>query len=131
MKWKTTVQSYRRPRRISCSISIKSERTDGTYSPVMYPEIEIWTENGYTPMMYAIKDNKVFMADRFLDMGANINAVAKWESIHNVGSCPKRAIKFLSLNYFSPEDLMGKVRLSRKYRRHKIPMQSVSGIVKS
>ncbi|CAL1267049.1 unnamed protein product, partial [Larinioides sclopetarius] len=27
--------------------------------------------------MYAIKDNKVFMADRFLDMGANINAVAK------------------------------------------------------
>ncbi|KAF8791198.1 Ankyrin-1 like protein [Argiope bruennichi] len=34
-------------------------------------------ENGYTPLMYAIRDNKVFMADRFLDMGANINAVAK------------------------------------------------------
>ncbi|KAG8199145.1 hypothetical protein JTE90_015980 [Oedothorax gibbosus] len=34
-------------------------------------------ETGYTPLMFAIKDNKVFMADRFLDMGININAAAK------------------------------------------------------
>ncbi|XP_042907067.2 uncharacterized protein [Parasteatoda tepidariorum] len=34
-------------------------------------------ENGYTPVMYAIKDSKIFMADRFLDMGVNVNAVAK------------------------------------------------------
>lgn len=32
--------------------------------------------------MYAVRDSKIFMADRFLDMGININAVAKVRKIN-------------------------------------------------
>ncbi|GFY65043.1 hypothetical protein TNIN_12961 [Trichonephila inaurata madagascariensis] len=28
---------------------------------------------GYTPLMYSVKDNRVFVAERFLDMGMDIN----------------------------------------------------------
>ncbi|KAF8774112.1 Ankyrin-1 like protein [Argiope bruennichi] len=34
-------------------------------------------ENGYTPLMYSVKDNRVFMAERFLDMGMDINIKGK------------------------------------------------------
>ncbi|GFR08902.1 hypothetical protein TNCT_458171, partial [Trichonephila clavata] len=32
---------------------------------------------GYTPLMYSVKDNRVFVAERFLDMGMDINIKGK------------------------------------------------------
>ncbi|KAG8184723.1 hypothetical protein JTE90_019327 [Oedothorax gibbosus] len=34
-------------------------------------------EMGYTPLMYSVKDNRVFVAERFLDMGMDINIKGK------------------------------------------------------
>ncbi|GFT80909.1 uncharacterized protein NPIL_130951 [Nephila pilipes] len=35
------------------------------------------SEMGYTPLMYSVKDNRVFVAERFLDMGMDINIKGK------------------------------------------------------
>ncbi|KAH6936895.1 hypothetical protein HPB50_024058 [Hyalomma asiaticum] len=32
---------------------------------------------GFTPLMYAVKDSRVGLADKFIDLGANVNAKAK------------------------------------------------------
>jgi len=32
---------------------------------------------GLTPLMIAVKENRLMVAERLLDMGANVNAVAK------------------------------------------------------
>lgn len=32
---------------------------------------------GFTPLMYAVKDSRVGLADKFIDIGANVNAKAK------------------------------------------------------
>lgn len=33
--------------------------------------------SGWTPLMYAIKENRTTIGDRFIDMGCDVNAKAK------------------------------------------------------
>lgn len=43
--------------------------------PFNHPQFNQAT--GFTPLMYAVKDSRVGIADKFLDIGQNVNARAK------------------------------------------------------
>ena len=71
----------------TCSVGFMSvvQLSEDSFSVSKDDTFVCLQENGWTPLMYAVKDNRVPLADRMIELGCDVNARNKvssnWKSV--------------------------------------------------